>query len=273
MAVDNENRVWFKPFARAGYASRGLIYSVIGFFAVLAALDAGENKGSRDALQTMFSTRFGDIIALVLMCGLISYALWRVVQSLFDTDQHGFKPKGLAIRMGLLASAVTYATLTVYTFGFWNGSGGGGGSGNEDIPTMIAGFIGSEMVARILACIFAGVGIAHIVKAYRQTYARHFRAPPGAMRLVHPVSQIGLTARGLSFLVVAFLFFYRGLHAGEDGSTTPGVEDVLAFLQDLPGGGPLLALMGLGLITFALYSFLQAAWRHINVEDADAPGR
>ena len=51
---------------------------------------------------------------------------------------------------------------------------------------------------------------------------------------------------------------------------TPGVEDALSFVQGLPFGGILLGAMGVGLMAFALYSILEAIWRRINVEDADA---
>jgi hypothetical protein len=274
--LNARHRTWFKIFARTGYAARGLIYTVIGIFAILAAVDAGrETTGSRGALQTLMSSGFGDFIAVALLCGTVSYMVWRSVQSLFDTDGHGLGAKGAAIRGGLLASAVTYAILTAYIFGLWRGGSGGedGGSSLGDaITSGIAGVVGSQFVALALTATFAGVGIAHVVKAARKGYARHFEASERVMRFVHPTARTGLTARGLVFLVIAFLFFYRGLNAGEDGSSTPGVEDVLGFLQELPAGGILLGLMGTGLIAFALYSFLQALWRRINVEDADSIG-
>ena len=263
--------VWFKPFARTGYAARGLVYTVIGVFAVLAAFGSGEEMGSRGALQVLLDSPFGGVLAIALICGMISYVLWRFIQSIFDTDGHGLDFKGAAVRGGLLASGITYAILAVYTFGLWNGSNGGDSGGGGDVANMIAGFVGSRAVALVLTAVFAGAGIAHIWKAVRRGYARHFDAPPGMMKFVHPVARTGLVARGLSFLVIAFLLFYRGLSAGEEGGATPGIEDALRFVQELPFGALLLTAMGIGLVAFALYSFLEAAWRRINVEDADAP--
>lgn len=269
--MSNDGRSWFKPFARTGYAARGLVYTVIGVFAVLAAFGAGESKGSHDALQTLLSSGPGDVLAIALMAGMVSYIVWRLIQALFDTDDHGRSFKGLAVRGGLLASAGTYTLLAIYTFGIWRGANSSGsGSGSQEVASHIAGFIGAGTVALILTVIFAGVGLAHFIKAWKKGYARHFRAPANTMQIVHPVARIGLGARGLSFLVIAFLFFYRGLSADSNGGATPGIEDALAFIQGLPFGALLLSAMGVGLIAFALYSFLEAAWRRINVEDADA---
>jgi hypothetical protein len=267
-------RVWFKPFARTGYAARGLVYTVVGVFAILAAFGSGEEMGSRGALQTILGGPFGAVLGIALICGMVSHMLWRFIQSIFDTDNHGLDLKGAAIRGGLLASAITYAILAVYTFGLWNGSGGGDSNGGGGtIAGAIAGFVGSRVVALALTAVFAGVGAAHIAKAVKRGYARHFDAPPGTMKFVDPVARTGLAARGLSFLVIAFLLFYRGLNAGDGGSTAPGIEDALRFVEDLPFGAVLLTAMGVGLVAFALYSFLEAAWRRINVEDADAPGQ
>ena len=272
--VSPQRQVWFKPFARTGYAARGLVYSVIGLFAVLAAIGSGEEQGSRDALRTILETPFGDVTAILLICGMVSYLIWRFIQAIFDTDQHGLGFKGAAIRGGLIASGVTYGILAVFTFGLWNGSQSdeGGGGGGSQVVDFIVSVVGSQAVAWVLTAVFIGVGVSHIAKAVRKGYARHFEAPARAMDFVHPIARTGLTARGLSFLVVAFLLFYRGLNAGEEGSPTPRVEDALNFVQGLPFGSFLLAAMGIGLIAFALYSILEAVWRRINVEDADAVG-
>jgi hypothetical protein len=92
--IDKANRGWFKPFARTGYAARGLIYTVISFFAILAAIGSGEEMGSREALQTILGSAAGDASALILLVAMVSYVVWRLIQSIFDTDRHGLGLKG-----------------------------------------------------------------------------------------------------------------------------------------------------------------------------------
>jgi hypothetical protein len=149
VSVINEIRGWFRPLARAGYAARGLIYIVIGFFAALAAIGSGEAMGSKDALMVLLSSGAGSALAYALIAGLAFYALWRLIQAGFDTDNHGREAKGLAIRSGLLVSGIVYATLASYSWSL--ASGGGGGDNGEGWAEMLASFVGARWVAAGLA--------------------------------------------------------------------------------------------------------------------------
>lgn len=256
---------WMKPLARAGYGARGLVYLVIAFFTLLAAFGGGRAQDTRGALETLTQSPAGDVLTLALIAGLAGYSAWRFVQSAFDTDDHGFSAKGLAVRGGLMVSCVTYAVLTLYTFSLWRG--GDGGEGGGDFAQWVSGFIGAQATALALAAIFAGVAIAHGAKAIKRGYRKHFETSETVMRVVDPIAMTGLLARAVVFVILAVLLLTRGLSAGS-GSGTPGLQDALDYVTGLPAGSWLLALMGLGLCAFALYSLTEAAWRRINVEDA-----
>lgn len=265
-------KTWFRPLARIGYGARGVIYTVIGFFAALAAIGSGETMGSRDALDQLLGSGFGLTLAYGLTAGLICYAAWRLVQSVFDTDSHGTGAKGVAVRGGLLASAIAYSTLAFYTASRIRGTsssseGGDGGNSAGAVADTIAGFVGSQIVSTAIAACLAGAAIAHVVKAVQEKYAKHIEADPAKMRIIHPIAKTGLIARGLVFAVLAFLVglqAWRGSGTGED----VGSKEALDFVQSLPFGGLLLGAMGVGLLAFAAYSFTQALYRRINVEDA-----
>lgn len=218
--------------------------------------------GSKDALTTLFSGAGGSILAYALIAGLVFYALWRLTQSWFDTDNHGTDAKGLAIRAGLLVSGVTYAVLASYSWSL-AGAGGSGGSGGGGWADTLAGFVGAQWASAVLAAVLAGVGIAHIVKAVGERYARYLEASRGAMRIIHPIAKTGLIARGVVFLILAFLLATRSVRGGDEASSKAALE----FVQGLPLGWLLLSLMGVGLIAFAAYSFAEAIYRRVNIED------
>lgn len=264
--MSSEQLVWM---ARAGYASRGVVYLIIGLFALFAAIGSGEAQGSKGALEKLMSQPAGAILIVAMIIGLIGYVVWRLIQAIGDADRHGTDIKGLAIRGGLLVSALTYTALAIFAatqLGIVTGSSDSG-SGGGGFARTVAGFVGSQWVATGLSIIFLGIGIAHWYKALSGKFKDHFAASEDKMKIISPISAIGLCARGTVFFILAFLLFYRGLTAGEEGGATPGMKDALKFIQDLPMGDILLGAMAIGIGLFALYSFCEAVWRKVDVEE------
>ncbi|BBI51576.1 hypothetical protein HORIV_39970 [Vreelandella olivaria] len=99
-------------YARMGYASRGIVYVLVGGLAALAAFgQGGQTEGSRGALERLLTAPFGNVLLGLIAVGLLGYAMWRTIQAVKDADHHGNGAKGLAIRAGLLASAITHTLL------------------------------------------------------------------------------------------------------------------------------------------------------------------
>ncbi|WP_412049806.1 DUF1206 domain-containing protein [Hoeflea sp. Naph1] len=256
---------WFKPFARLGYGARGLVYLLLAFFIGSAALTTGSGGDAKDAVQFITQSTASVILTPLLIVSLAGYCLWRVIQSLFDTDDHGFKPAGLAVRAGLLGAAASYGFLTVYAFSLWWGSAISSGSGSGDgFARTAAAFIGAGPVSIILASVFAIVGSAHIWKAAGRKYRDHIDAPESIMRWIDVAGIGGLTARGLIFVVIAFLLYRRGLAGnGEQAS----LQAALDFIAGLPFGAWLLGATAGGFLLFSIYSLAEAIWRRINLDD------
>lgn len=249
--------------ARTGYAARGLVYIVIGWLALLSTIGSGgETTDSKGALETLMGSGPGTAIAVILIIGLLSYAVWRFIQAGLDPDEHGLSAKGAAIRAGLAISGLTYLGLTAYTFSLWRGSASDS-EGAGGFSQWITGFVGGQVAAFALAAILAGVAIAHFIKAWKRGYEKYLDLDGDTKRKMAPIAMAGLIARGAIFMVLAILFFYRGTIAG--GSDQLGTEDALNFIRDLPGGSILLILTAAGLIAFALYSFAEARWRRVDV--------
>lgn len=259
------NRSWIKLLAKAGYASRGLIYLIIAVFAFLAAFGGTATKDSEGALIELVRRPFGKTLLWTLIAGLCGYVLWRIFQALFDTDDHGLSVKGLGVRAGLLASAMTYSLLALFALSLL-GFGNTSDSSSSSIDILSA-LVGQNWINAGFGVAFAIVGFAHIWKAVRQKYERHFQASQKAMNIIHPISMIGLSARGIVFFILAGFGFYRVFNA-EMLDAKPGLKDALVFLQTLPFGRWLLAAVAVGLFLFSAYSFIEARWRRINIEDA-----
>jgi len=68
----------FQWFSRLGYASRGVIYLIIGWLAVSFALgNGGQTADSEQALHIIAYQRFGDLMLSVVAVGFVAFAVWR----------------------------------------------------------------------------------------------------------------------------------------------------------------------------------------------------
>jgi hypothetical protein len=251
--------------ARGGYAARGVVYLIVGGFAVGAILYGSETKTPDEAASVLLDQPFGKVLVGLLVIGLFGYAAWRIVQALLDTDGHGRNAKGIVIRGALLASAVVYGGLALSAaaiLGF--GSGGDGSGGQQDLLDRVIEILGSTWTAALLALVFLAAAAAHAFRAFRATFLRYFRVDAGKRRIVKAVGRAGLLARGAVFLVLAGLMGYRAATASRADATPPDLEQVMAAIAGLPAGPWLLGALGLGLLAFAVYSFTAALYRTID---------
>ncbi|MEA2119283.1 DUF1206 domain-containing protein [Halovibrio sp. HP20-50] len=252
-------------YARMGYASRGIVYVLVGGLAALAAFgQGGQTEGSRGALERVLTAPFGKILLAIMAIGLVGYAMWRMIQALKDADHHGNSVTGLAIRAGLLASAVTHTLLAFFAatliFQFGGSSEGSGGSQGVASWLMQQPF-GRWLVGGI-GLIMIGVGIAHALKGYKAKFDKHFAMPPETQQWAYPICRFGLAIRGLVFVIVGCFFIIAAyqINPNEAG----GIDEVFSTLRNQPYGRWLLAFVALGLFAFGLYSLLAAIYRRIN---------
>ena len=257
--------------ARGGYAARGVLYLIIGIFALLAALDSTRAKDSHRSLEALLSQPFGYVLVGLVVAGLLAFAAWRVLQAIRDVDHHGKDMKGWIIRAGLLAGGVANGALAFFALGLLvsgiRSSGNSGGGQTKDLLAHLLSWEHSNLLVYLIALVPLGVGIAHIIKGWKATFEKYFEADEDVMRYVRPVSRFGLIARGVVFIEIALLLMISG--STYQAMDPPGMKEALDALQNLPAGGLILMVMALGLIAFSVYSFSEAAWRKINM---DVPG-
>ncbi len=256
-----EKLIWL---ARFGYATRGVVYIIVGALSLLAAFgEGGKTTDTKGALRSVMSTPFGDIMIGIIAFGLFGYALWRFVQAIKDVDDHGTDPKGLAVRGGLLVSAVTHTSLGIYAldmlFGFGGGSSGGGSKG---MAAMLMQQPWGRWLVGIVALCILGAGIAHVLKALKEKYERYFDMDRSLMEKVSPVIKFGLIARAVVFAIIAFFLAYAAWTY--DPQKAKGLDAALEFIQQQAYGSYLLGVVALGLFAFGVYSFLEGIYRRIH---------
>ncbi|MHA7775733.1 DUF1206 domain-containing protein [Roseibium sp. M-1] len=256
---------WIQGAARAGYFSRGVVYSIVGVFAVLASFGAGSSKGTKGALVTLLSQPFGTVLVAVLVAGLFGFVVWRSVQAVLDADDHGLDLKGVVVRLALLGSAVTYGALALYALGLLGLMTSGGSNPLPKVIAALAGLLGINLLAWLLSLVFFGIAAAHWWKVYSGKYSRHFDGSSAPMGAIHIISALGLSARGVVFALLAAMVWLGIKGPSTSEGELPTTQDALHYIQDLPFGQALLFVLALGLLIFAAYSFAEARWRRVSV--------
>lgn len=250
----------FKMLARMGYLSRGAVYLVIGGLALLAAFGSGgETTNSKGAIIKITQQPFGELLLVLLIIGLVGYVIWRFIQSVKDTDDHGTSAKGMAIRIALFISAVTHAALAVWALKLLLMDDNGSGGGTEFLSSTPG-----KWLFTIAGAAMIGAGIAHIYKGWAARFQKYMDIPPQQCQWAKPVCQVGLIARGVVWCIVGWFFIYSAMIAG--GNEVKGIADALDFLRQQNYGSLLFTLTAAGLFCFGVYSVLEAFYRRINLK-------
>ena len=240
-------------FTRIGFAARGLLYLIVGYL----ALRVGRAEDAAGALDWV-GGRTGGIVVGVLALGFAAYGLWRVTDAIFDTQNKGRELKGIAGRLAGGLSGLIHLGLafTAARLALGDGSGGGSEDSAESGAATAMSLPGGEALLLAAAAVLAVAGIAQLGIAVRRSFCKHL-APEAQHRWwVVAAGVAGFAARGIIFLVVAWLALRAGLdHRPEEAGA---LGDALLALP-----GSLRAAVAAGLCLFGLYSLIEARYRII----------
>ncbi|MGM0569530.1 DUF1206 domain-containing protein [Marinobacter sp.] len=245
--------------ARAGYASRGILYLVVGLLALMSAagMGGGQTTSARGALVEILEQPFGRILLLLMVAGLVGFSLWRAIQGLTDADHHGRDTKALVIRGGHLLSAVTHGFLAYWAVTLMMAAGNGGSGGPlseiDEGPATLA------MVAA--GALLAGIGVAHMFKGWTARFERYMTFPANHETWARHLCRFGLVARGLVWCIVGGMLIHSAIRL--DSREVQGTGEALDWLAGSPYGQWLLGIVAAGLVAFGIYSCLEARYRHI----------
>ncbi|WP_448192143.1 DUF1206 domain-containing protein [Azospirillum sp. sgz301742] len=250
--------------ARLGYAARGVVYLVIGWFAITAAQGHNRPTDTKGALAELFDKPYGAVLLGVVALGLAGYALWRVVGAVADVDNRGHAARGLAVRAGHLIAGGIHVALAFYCLKLLAGRGGRETSettAHDWTARLLDMPLGPWLVAA-LGIGIAGFGVSQMVRAYKADFMPLLSCDADTARVVKPLGQAGFAARGMVFVLVGMFFVLAAWDA--DAMESGGMIKAFRWLQTQPYGPWLLGAVALGLLAFGVFSVVQAVYRRID---------
>jgi hypothetical protein len=254
-----------ESLARLGYASKALIYAIVGSLAIAAATSrGGQITDTSGALRVVLRQPWGRMLLVVLALGLCGYALWRVLDAFMDPDQHGSEFKGLVTRIGNAVRAVIYGALGIEAFRLFQGMGGSSPREAQIWTARIMDFPLGPWIVGFGGAIVAIYGVSEIVSSLKGGYSRTLDLspiPPNLRQPAETISRLGIGARGVIISVLGVFLLRAALQ--NDPGEAHGTRESMLELANVANGIWILGFIGAGLLAYAFDQALHARCRRI----------
>lgn len=251
MAIDKSRR--FITLVRLGYAARGVTYLLLGFLALSASGKAMEGQnGVFDYIKTI---PLGTPLLWLIAIGLGAYALFKLIAGATNIENHADDAKGIAKRVGELASGIVHVFLAYAAYTFATGGEAQGGSAQSMVEPVMDVMLGEMLLGLGGAGMLVAAGM-QAKSAFSASFMRDIdgRAP----RAVEPIGRAGHAARAVVFAVIGWSLVRAAWFESE--GAVKGLGEALLTLRDL---GVVYTLVALGLLLFGAFSLVTARYRII----------
>ncbi len=261
----NEPAGWVKVVARIGLAARGVVYAVIGILAFQTAIGSGgQTSGAKGAIQQIAQQSFGQILIIILGIGLISYTIWKFLQAALDPDNKGSDKKGTVERIAWVFSGISYGVLAIYAFSLSSGSGGssGGGGGSQEVTAKLMSQPLGLWLVGLVGLIMIGAGIYQVIKGYKEKFTEKMNFAEMSEKeksTALKAGKFGYISRGVIFVIIGVFFIQAAM--SHNPNQAGGLDKALQEIASQSYGAILLGLTAIGLIGYAVYSFVLAKYR------------
>jgi hypothetical protein len=245
---------WLRWVGHSGYVAEGLVYVLLGTFALMAALEPSQQpNGYKGALAKLAAAPFGDVLLALLALGLAAFVLLQIVLGVLDPEHRGERltVKRRAVRLGYLLNGALHSVLVGEAV--WRLLGlGGAADGGHSQAVWTARAMALPLGRWLTAATGAGIALFGLLQWYlaaSRTKIDSVDLSQTKLRgLIIALGTCGFLARGVLFgLVGAFLIDGARRY---DTSQATGIAGALSTLKRQAYGHWLLGTIAAGLICY-----------------------
>lgn len=269
-ASDAASHVTSNPLGtlgRIGYTVKGVVYALLGGLAFQAALGGGSPEGQEGTFEAIADTDWGAVVLWTVAVGLAAYGAWRVALAVLDAEDEGTDAEGLGKRAFYALSGLSYAGLAFTAYKVVQGTSGDN-DGTRDKAATLMGMPGGRWIVAAFALVLFGYGLHQARRAYEASFMKkieHEGLAASHRDLVRRAGQWGLGARAVVYVIIGGFMGLAAWRANPDEAR--GLDGALATLQEQPFGPYLLGAVGLGLVMYGVYCWVNAAYRRYGEAD------
>lgn len=261
-------------FARIGFAARGMVYILIGWFALDVAIHGGRPMDNQGVLGTLVDAPLGHVLLGICALGFAGYAIWRLTEAITDPERLSGDMKGRFKRAGHAVSGIVHVTLAMAAarLALRQTSAQGSSPGDRSAESWSAWLLAQPGGVAMLVAVGAGffaVALAQGIKAYKARFDELDGQIP-APDYVRWIGRLGYAARALIFAIIGWFLIAAALN--HDPDRAGGLGEALMELRAQPEGVLVLSVVACGLALFGMFSLIEARYRRISVAKPDFLG-
>lgn len=254
---------WVARLARAGIASRGVVYIVVAL--LVAAIGFGRSQKEADgkgAMDTLAAQPMGRFLLVVLSVGFVGYILWQVLRAISRDGRLSAKADA-ARRLPAAGAAILYGFFLLSTVRVILGASQESSQTSQESGTArLLGDPGGRAALIAVGLVLLVAGLVLGGQAVTRGFERALDTARMSALMRKTAIALGVggeAARALVVMIVAGFVLTAAIQA--DARQSKGLDAALRTLAGKPYGGPLLAVVGLGFLAYGLYSFVETRYR------------
>ena len=252
---------WAMPVMRTGYAGRALVYAIVSGVSLFAIWQGDEAKGTSDALAAVERSPFGLLALWLIAFAMFAYMIWRLIDAIFDLEDHGTDPKGVLARSGQAITGLIHGGLGVVALVLVFGStdSGEGSKIAFYVGKVLALPFGALMLGAV-GLLTMGAGVYYLHKAWTEGYRSNLKANHFTLHY-NTLLRLGVAAQGASVLIIGGLIIWAA--ATHNPHQAGGLDKAFGWLSHQIYGQALVTALCLGLALFGVFLAVNAAYRII----------
>lgn len=256
-------RPWVRRYMRLGHGTKGVLYGLIGLFALNDIVhDQPIVTGSEAVLADLERWPLGGGILGLLAFGLLGYVLWRLMQASIDPGHtEALSVRQVLQRCGYVVSGLTYLGIAQSAGKLALNLVVDFDDAIEDLTSVLfEREVGPWMLLAAGLGVMA-VGCLYIYGAisgdYINDFHRDLQRP--VRRWAIAIGKVGITARGVGFVLIGAYLIKAGYLV--DDESAGGLGNVFDELDEEFLGEYWLGAIAFGFLAYAVYMIIAACYR------------